>query len=544
VLASALLGRAILMMIASVATTSPASTSQRSQGPAPSHSRRLVTHAVHRAGATTPPGTRRLAPPYDFRSVEARIAKELAARSIPSVTVSVAKGGKIVYERAFGYADIAHGIRATTATVYRLASISKPLTATGIMVLQQEGRVDLDAPAERYMGSLTFVGTGGQGSAVTVRHLLSHTSGLAPYFQYAFEGHQREADSFRDAFSKYGVIVQPPGTLMEYSNTGFGLLGEIAARQSGTPFPTFMANEVFAPLGMTHSFFDRAPSAKLEVAVGYDAALHPLPALFDNTSGAGGAYSTPHDLMLFAMFSLRPRSAPRAILTEAAVRSMTSSIEPGPLSPLYHATQYGLGWYFRDDEGGFKTMWHEGGMPGASTYVKMVPAEDVAAVALANVGDRNALVDSLVDDLIKVVLPAYHPEALNPTADYTLYAGSDDYQGTWSGTATVAGRDLPFALTFDSAGSIHASYGRHDAPPAAADVSFRGVINGASFIGSFTGGWPSDDIPPGVTPILVMHLVRRGSVLSGRINAYSASALTLQFFYPYYVRLERGKTSG
>jgi len=500
----------------------------------------LTVIVLSSQGRTTTPLTkRRAAPRYDFSAVESRIAKELASRSIPSVTVSVAKRGRIVYERAFGYADIEHGIRATTGTVYRLASISKPLTATGVMVLQQRALVDLDAPAERYMGPLRFVGAGGQGSAVTVRHLLSHTSGLAPYFQYAFDGHQREADSFRDAFSKYGVIVHPPGTLMEYSNTGFALLGEIIARQSGKPFPTFMADEVFAPLGMTHSFFERAPSQSLHVAVGYDATLHPLPALFNNTSGAGGAYSTAHDLMLFAMFHLRPRSARRAILTEANTRLMRSNAVPAALSPLYHATRYGLGWYFRDDEGGLKTVWHEGGMPGASSYVKMVPTEEVAAIALTNVGDRNALVDSLVDDLIKVVLPAYHPEPLNPTADYTLYAGSDDYRGTWSGVATVSGREVPFALTFDSTGTIHASYGRRDASPTASDITFRGLINGASFIGSFTGAWPADDIPRGAPPILVMHLVRDASVLSGRINAYRASDPTLQIFYPYYVRLQR-----
>jgi len=536
--ATGLLARAILTIVVPIAMTSPASTSQRTS-PTRSHQRRIDARVSSQGRATTPLRNRRVAPRYDFSAVESRIAKELAARAIPSLTVSVAKRGRIVYERAFGYADMEHGIRATTGTVYRLASISKPLTATGIMVLQQRGLVDLDAPAERYMGSLSFFGAGGQGSAVTVRHLLSHTSGLAPYFQYAFDGHQQEADSFRDAFGKYGVIVHPPGTLMEYSNSGFGLLGEIIARQSAKPFPTFMTDEVFAPLGMTHSFFERAPSANRHVAVGYDATLHPLPALFNNTSGAGGAFSTAHDLMLFAMFHLRPQSARRAILTETNTQLMRSSSVPAALSPLYHATRYGLGWYFRDDEGGVKTVWHEGGMPGASSYLKMVPAEEVAAIALTNVGDKNALVDSLVDDLIRVVLPAYHPEPLNPTADYTLYGGSDDYRGTWSGVATVSGRGVPFALTFDSTGTIHASYGRRDESPTASDVTFRGLINGASFIGSFSGAWPADDIPHGVTPILVMHLVRDANVLSGRINAYSASAPTLQIFYPYYVRLQR-----
>jgi CubicO group peptidase (beta-lactamase class C family) len=134
---TALLARAILTVIVPVAMSSPASTRPRTNGPARSHQRRVDSRVSSHGRTTTPPRKRRVVPRYDFSAIEGRIAKELASRAIPSVTVSVAKRDRIVYERAFGYANMEHAIRATTGTVYRLASISKPLTATGIMVLQQ-----------------------------------------------------------------------------------------------------------------------------------------------------------------------------------------------------------------------------------------------------------------------------------------------------------------------------------------------------------------------------------------------------------------------
>jgi CubicO group peptidase (beta-lactamase class C family) len=477
--------------------------------------------------------------PYDFGSVERRITEELKKKSIPSMVVSVARDGRIVYERAFGYSDLERKIPSTVATAYRLGSISKPLTATGLMVLYQRGLVNLDLPAQRYMGPLKFQSLGGDATQVTLRQLLNHTSGLAPYFQYSFDRFRKKADRFDVAFQKYGAVVFKPGTLMEYSNTGFALLGEIIAAQSKQPFPEFMQKEVLRPLRMTNSFFERVPNQKIRVAAGYDSALKRLPELFNNTSGAGNAYASVHDLMLFAMFHLQPEAARRPTLSKANVSLMSSYIDSGALYPFFKAAHYGLGWYIREDDGGVKTVWHEGGMPGASSFVKLIPGAQVAAAALTNVGDKNPLVESIVNDLIKIVLPSYRAEALNPTANYKLYSGSDDYRGKWKGTIMVNGRDLPCSLTFDSTGLIHVSYGNADAKHVRNEFTFRGVVQGASFIGSFSGPWPAVDIPQGVTPILVMHLIKEGKVLSGRINAYSANSDTVQFFYPFYIRLDR-----
>jgi hypothetical protein len=268
-----------------------------------------------------------------------------------------------------------------------------------------------------------------------------------------------------------------------------------------------------------------------------------LPELSNNTPGAGNAYSTAHDLALFAMFYLRPRSARHPILTDDNVALMTSYVNPDAFYPFYDRAHYGLGWYIREEDAGFKTVWHEGGMPGASSYIKMVPKAQIAAAALTNVGDQNPLVDSLVNDLIKVVLPSYQPEPLNATANYKLYSGAEDYRGTWSGIVKIRGVDVPCSLAFDENGDIRVSYGKRGGADTPTVAKFRGLVQGPSFIGSFSAPWPSEDIPHGVAPLLVMHLIKDGKVLSGRVNAYEASSQTLQFFYPFYVRLERDKES-
>lgn len=146
---------------------------------------------------------------YDFSGVAERIQQAIATKEIPSMAVAVSQNGRIVYEAAFGYADIEQKIPATVSTAYRLASVSKPITATGLMVLYQKGLVNLDAPAEQYARPLRFKSFAGSSSDVTLRHLLTHSSGLSSYFQYAFDDARQTAPDFETAFREYGAFFYP-----------------------------------------------------------------------------------------------------------------------------------------------------------------------------------------------------------------------------------------------------------------------------------------------------------------------------------------------
>jgi CubicO group peptidase (beta-lactamase class C family) len=475
---------------------------------------------------------------HDFSGVEEKIKQAIAKKEIPSMVVAISKDGRIVYEGAFGYADIEGNVPATVNTAYRLASVSKPITATGLMVLRQKGMVNIDEPAEQYAKPLKFRSFEGNSSDVTLRQLLGHSSGLSSYFQYALGDAQSSAPGFEAAFNRYGYFFHPAGSLTEYSNLGYGLLGYIIAERSGTTFANFMKTEVFDPLGMKNSFVAKPGSPSIQVAKTYGSDLKLLPNLFNNTEGAGNLYSSAHDLMMFSALYLGTEKIKRPILSRENTELVRNSVESTALNPLFaSSTSYAFGWYKRPDDGGYKTMWHEGGMPGASSFIKLIPDETIAVAAITNVADKNELIEMVANELIKVVLPSYRPEALNATANYKPYYGQSEYAGKWTGVIHVQDRELSCTLTFGPTGELHIAYTEANATKAQ-EAMFRGIINGNSFIGSFAGGLPPDDLQREPPQLLVLHLIRDGNVLSGRIAAYSAGR-KLQYMYPFYIRLQR-----
>jgi len=483
------------------------------------------------------------APPkssYDFSAVENRIQQAIAQKEIPSMVVAISKEGRIIYEGAFGYADIEGKVPATVNTAYRLASLSKPITATGLMVLHQQGAVNIDASAEQFAKPLRFRSFAGNPSGVTLRHLLSHTSGLSSYFQYAFGDEQATAPDFEAAFSRYGTFFHPAGVLTEYSNLGYGLIGLVIAGRSGKTFSNFMKTEVFDPLEMRNSFVARPTSSSVQVARTYGNDLKLLPDLYNNTEGAGNLYSSAHDLMLFSALHLGTARMQKPILTRENIERIRNSGGSTAFNPLFGpSTSYGLGWYMRSDDGGYKTMWHEGGMPGASSFLKLIPDEKIAVTAITNVADKNDLVETVANELIKVVLPSYGPEPLNATASYKPFKDQSDYLGKWTGAIYIQDRKLPCSLTFQAGGELHIVYGDSRSGAKSQEATFKGMINHKSFMGSFAGTLPSDDLQQNPPQLLVLHLIREGNILSGRIAAYCGGTSKVQYLYPFYIRLER-----
>ena len=161
---------------------------------------------------------------YDFSEIATSIKQAIDKKEIPSVVVAVAKDGKIIYEKAFGYADIEKKVKATTSTAYQLASVSKPLTATGIMILDKKTGFDVFSPAEKYISPLKFKSYEGNSSEVKVVDLLNHTSGLGTYLQIGYSDENEKVDDFETAFNKYGSLFHPTDLICEYSNLGYGLL--------------------------------------------------------------------------------------------------------------------------------------------------------------------------------------------------------------------------------------------------------------------------------------------------------------------------------
>ena len=210
------------------------------------------------------------APTDQFAVARAHARAAVQDSGVPSLAVAVAKGGKIIWEEGFGWADREGRIPANEHTTYSLASISKPITATGLMMLVEQGKVKLDAPANDYLGSGKITGLAGDASGATVRRVANHTAGLPLHYMFYYDGAIDQVPSMDEAISRYGITVYPPGSAYQYSNLGFGIIDYIIERVSGQAYADYMRSQVFLPLGMTHTSIFVAPGLEPYAAVRYE----------------------------------------------------------------------------------------------------------------------------------------------------------------------------------------------------------------------------------------------------------------------------------
>ena len=180
-------------------------------------------------------------------SVRAFIRQMMEEHAVPSIAVAVAKGGEIIWEEGFGWADRERMIEATPHTMYSLASISKPITATGLMKLVERGVVQLDRPIDDYLGAGKLTGLAGQARDATVRRVLSHTAGLPLHYQFFYENASYGRPPMDQTIGRYGILAIPPGEAFQYSNLGYGIIDHVIARASRKSYPEYMRAEVFLP---------------------------------------------------------------------------------------------------------------------------------------------------------------------------------------------------------------------------------------------------------------------------------------------------------
>lgn len=475
---------------------------------------------------------------YDFSKVESCAAKAVEKGSSPSLAIAIAKDGKIVFEHAFGYADIEARVPATIHTSYSLASATKPITATALMVLHEQKKVSLSAPVESYIKTLRFRDGAGDAKQVNLLQLLSHTSGLGTYARINYGDAIAHASSLDEEFRRYGALVASPGRVAEYSNLGYGLIGEVIERQARQPFADFVDQVIFRPLEMKDSFVDSPSGPAISVAVRYDTESTRLPTLRNNTPGAGNAFSSVHDLVRFGMFHVDPDSVAHPPLNREDVLKMQANADPRAFQHYYGASYYGLGWYVRPDDGGHRVVWHEGGMPGASTIIKMLPEQGIVAVVLSNQTDANKLTQAIADQMIAVVVPDYQPAPLDPVASYVPFTGQPEFLGRWDGTITVDGVKLTCTLELAADGNAKIRYVDPAKPQAITEANLRAIVNGDSFVSGFPGRLPAHDIGATDVPLLLLKLVRTHNRLSGAIVAYS-SPQRLDYLLPFSIELER-----
>ena len=275
-----------------------------------------------------------------FDAVRTVIAQGIVQRGIPSVAVAVARDGEIVREEGFGWADRENRIPATAHTLYSLASISKPITATGLMILVERGLVDLDRPINDYLGDAKLTARVGNAEDATVRRVANHTAGLPLHYQFFYDDEPYIRPPMDETIRRYGNLVTAPGERYQYSNLGFGVLDHLIARVSGKSYPDFMREEVFAPLGMHHASVDIAPGLEPYAAARYERDGSRYPFYDFDHPGASAVFCSAHDLARFGMFHVKShRADQRAILSDATIDALHT-----PTVTVDGNTGYGVGW--------------------------------------------------------------------------------------------------------------------------------------------------------------------------------------------------------
>jgi len=347
-------------------------------------------------------------------------AEEAIQEMAPGAAVVVVKNGQVLAEKGYGYADVDSKRKVDPKNdVFRMASVSKTFTAAAIMQLVEQGKLRLDSDIRTYLGGVTF--NNPFAKPVTVADLLTHRSGfqiqdvLAEDISSDLDGYV----SMKDYISKnMPDVVREPGTAYMYDNFAFLLLGYIVQQVSGTPFETYMNQNVFTPLGMSSSGFLMTDDLKARAATGY-AAGEPLDpyALRPTVMPQGGMLSTSDDIAKFMLAFLNDgKSASGAQLLKA---DTVASMEEyrSAIHPLLPDTTYGFEAPSQLPGAGSssKVITKAGDMPGASSLMFLIPEQKTGVFVVYN--QNGALREQLYADFITQFFPQYAEAAKLP--DYT-----------------------------------------------------------------------------------------------------------------------------
>ena len=313
-----------------------------------------------------------------------RIPELMKAYHIPGVSIALVQEGETVWANAYGYADLETGRKMTTDTYCRVQSISKSITAWGVMNLVQQGDIDLDMPVKHYIKNWEFTPSEFPAENVTVRQLLSHTSGMPLGDVFAIYSPSGPVPSLRESLSQEAVLFQEPGLSFSYSNTGFNLLELMIEEVTGREFAEYMEQDILIPLGMNHSTFVWNEQMDPPIPTGYNLKGQSIPLYVYPEKASGGLFATAEDIATFIIAGMPSFFDEQKVLSEKNINELYSPMaeELGLYSLVFDA--YGMGHYIERLDGGQKAISHGGQGTGWMTHFHSVPETGDGIVILTN----------------------------------------------------------------------------------------------------------------------------------------------------------------
>ena len=331
--------------------------------------------------------------------IEAAVGKFMASTHVPGLSVAVVENGEYEWASGFGLADAENNSPASGHTLFRLASISKSLTATAAMQLWERGQLDLDVPVQKYCPSFPQ-----KQAPITTRQVMGHLAGIRHYKTQSQDdpeiGNTKHFDRPIQGgldFFKNDPLVSDPGKQFHYSTQGYTLVGCVIEGASGAKYVDFMRQNVFAPAGMEHTqvddrfaiipyrtrFYEKTESGAVRNADFLDSS-YKIP--------GGGWLSSAEDMAHFEV----------AILNDKLLKRATRDLMWTPLKPSDGSKDgYGLGWGNREEDG-IAVVAHNGGQQGTSTAFLLAPAQRDGVVVLTNMEGIGA--GDLAVEILKILV--------------------------------------------------------------------------------------------------------------------------------------------
>jgi CubicO group peptidase (beta-lactamase class C family) len=337
--------------------------------------------------------------PAKHAQIESAVTKFMATTHVPGLSVAVVENGQYEWASGFGLADAENNSPATEYTLYRLASISKSLTATAAMQLWERGQLDLDAPVQKYCPAFPQ-----KAQPITTREVMGHLAGIRHYKMQSQDdpevGNTKHFENPIQAgldFFKNDPLVSEPGKQFHYSTQGYTVVGCVIEGASGAKYVDFVRQNIFVPAGMEHTqvdnrfaiipyrtrFYEKTESGTVLNADFLDS-TYKIP--------GGGWLSSAEDMARFEV----------AILNDKLVKPSTRALMWTPLKPSDGSKDdYGLGWG-SSEEGGLAFVGHTGGQQGTSTAFFLAPAQRDGVVVLTNMEGIDAW--GLAVQILKVLV--------------------------------------------------------------------------------------------------------------------------------------------
>ena len=341
----------------------------------------------------------------DLNRIDTFVRAEMARQKVPGVAIAVVKHGTVLAAKGYGLANVEHQVAVGPETIFQSGSVAKQFTAAAVMLLVEQRKIGLDDSLTKF-----FPDAPAPWRAITIRHLLTHTSGIPDYGPASVDLRRDYSEEELTGFAFKLALEFPPGSRWSYSNTGYVLLGVIIQKVSGQFYGDLLRERVFAPLGMTTARVISEADIVPHRAAGYRLVEGDL----KNQDWVSPTFNTTADGALY--FSVKDLIAwDKGLRTGAILESKSWAEVYDPVTLNSGNTYpYGFGWFI-DTVNGNRVLHHGGAWQGFKSQISRYLSDDLTIIVLANLADADPA--RFVDEIAGIVVPALAPKELTAIPD-------------------------------------------------------------------------------------------------------------------------------